>query len=185
MNRNEGKRAVGLKTHSFRRAAFQPGRNSSGITHRRGRGLPGGILKAPDRKWGWRACAGSHMSVSSLGHHGRLDRTHRASLRAGVRQGLGGGGHRNPGDASCRGHGGRTGRRTHCLYGVSRHPWGTGRESCEVSKRRARRPGVAGIWSGWRVPFPSLGGLPKPGMELESPSLHADSLPSESPGKAQ
>ena len=29
------------------------------------------------------------MSVSSLGHHGRLDRTHRASLRAGVRQGLG------------------------------------------------------------------------------------------------
>lgn len=51
------------------------------------------------------------------------------------------GGHRSPGDGSCRGHGGRTGRRTHCLYGVSRHPWGTGRESCEVSQRRARRPG--------------------------------------------
>ena len=37
-------------------------------------------------------------------------------------------------------------------------------------------------WSG--LPFPSLGDLPDPGTELESPVLHADSLPSEPSGKS-
>ena len=35
-------------------------------------------------------------------------------------------------------------------------------------------------WSG--LPFPSPGDLPNPGIELESPALQADSLPSEPPG---
>ena len=33
------------------------------------------------------------------------------------------------------------------------------------------------------VPIPSPGGLPDPGIELESPALQADSLPAERPGK--
>ena len=36
-------------------------------------------------------------------------------------------------------------------------------------------------WSG--LPFPSLGGLPNPGIEPLSPALQADILPSETPGK--
>ena len=36
-------------------------------------------------------------------------------------------------------------------------------------------------WSG--SPFPSPEDLPKPGIELESPALQADSLPAELPGK--
>ena len=36
-------------------------------------------------------------------------------------------------------------------------------------------------WSG--VPFPSPGDLPDPGIELRSPALEADTLPSELPGK--
>ena len=36
-------------------------------------------------------------------------------------------------------------------------------------------------WSG--LPFPSLGNLPNPGIELRSPALQADSLPFEPPGK--
>ena len=36
-------------------------------------------------------------------------------------------------------------------------------------------------WSG--LPFPSSGYLPNPGMEHGCPALHADSLPSEPPGK--
>ena len=37
----------------------------------------------------------------------------------------------------------------------------------------------------WRgLPFPSPGDLPNPGIEARSPSLQADALPSESPGKA-
>ena len=35
-------------------------------------------------------------------------------------------------------------------------------------------------WSG--LPFPSQGDLPNPGIELGSPMLQADSLPSEPPG---
>jgi len=35
-------------------------------------------------------------------------------------------------------------------------------------------------WSG--LPFPSLGDLPNPGIEPESPALQADSLPAELPG---
>ena len=35
-------------------------------------------------------------------------------------------------------------------------------------------------WSG--LPFPSPGGLPDPGIEPRSPTLQADTLPSESPG---
>ena len=38
-------------------------------------------------------------------------------------------------------------------------------------------------WSG--LPFPSLGDLPDPGIEPRSPSLQADALPSEPPGKPQ
>ena len=36
-------------------------------------------------------------------------------------------------------------------------------------------------WSG--MPFPSPGYLPDPGIELGSPALQADALPSEPPGK--
>ena len=36
-------------------------------------------------------------------------------------------------------------------------------------------------WSG--LPFPSPGDLPNPGIELKSPELQADSLPSEPPGR--
>ena len=36
-------------------------------------------------------------------------------------------------------------------------------------------------WSG--LPFPSLGDLPNPGIKPGSPALHADTLPSEPPGK--
>ena len=36
-------------------------------------------------------------------------------------------------------------------------------------------------WSG--LPFPSLGDLPDPGIEPRSPTLQADALPSEPPGK--
>ena len=35
-----------------------------------------------------------------------------------------------------------------------------------------------------RLPFPSSGDLPDPGKESESPTLQADSLPSEPPGKS-
>ena len=37
-------------------------------------------------------------------------------------------------------------------------------------------------WSG--LPFPSPGDLPNPEMELRSPALQEDSLPSEPPGKS-
>ena len=37
-------------------------------------------------------------------------------------------------------------------------------------------------WSG--VPFRSPGDLPDPGIELGSPALQADTLPSEPPGKS-
>ena len=33
------------------------------------------------------------------------------------------------------------------------------------------------------LPFPSLGDLPDPGIETRFPTLQADSLPSEPPGK--
>ena len=36
-------------------------------------------------------------------------------------------------------------------------------------------------WSG--LPFPSPGDLPDPGIELVSPALQADSIPSQPPGK--
>ena len=36
-------------------------------------------------------------------------------------------------------------------------------------------------WSG--LPFPSPGDLPNPGIKPGSPTLHADALPSEPPGK--
>ena len=39
----------------------------------------------------------------------------------------------------------------------------------------------ARIWGG--LPFPSPGDLPDPGVETESPTLKADSLPTEAPGK--
>ena len=45
--------------------------------------------------------------------------------------------------------------------------------SVEFSRQR--------YWSG--LPFPSLGNLPDPGIEPRSPTLQADSLLSEPPGK--
>ena len=36
----------------------------------------------------------------------------------------------------------------------------------------------------YALPFPSPGSLPDPGIELRSPALQADALPSESPGKS-
>ena len=38
-------------------------------------------------------------------------------------------------------------------------------------------------WSG--LPFPSPGDLPDPGIEPGSPTLQADALPSEPPGKSE
>ena len=38
-----------------------------------------------------------------------------------------------------------------------------------------------GYWN--ELPFPSLGDLPNPGIELGSPTLRAESLPTEPPGK--
>ena len=38
-------------------------------------------------------------------------------------------------------------------------------------------------WSG--LPFPSAGDLPDPGIESGSPTLQADALPSEPPGKPE
>ena len=38
-------------------------------------------------------------------------------------------------------------------------------------------------WNG--LPFPSLEDFPDPGIELRSPALQADSLPSEPPGKQE
>ena len=38
-------------------------------------------------------------------------------------------------------------------------------------------------WS--RLPFPSPGDLPNPGIEPGSPALQADALPSEPPGKTR
>jgi len=37
----------------------------------------------------------------------------------------------------------------------------------------------------WRLPFPSLGDLPDPGIKPGSPALQLDSSPSELPGKLQ
>ena len=50
-------------------------------------------------------------------------------------------------------------------------PWTT--QSVEFSRPE--------YWRGW--PFPSPGDLPNPGIEPRSPTLQADSLPAEPPGK--
>ena len=42
-----------------------------------------------------------------------------------------------------------------------------------------------GKYIGVGLPFPSPGDLPNPGIELGSPALQTDSLPSEPPGKPQ
>ena len=55
-------------------------------------------------------------------------------------------------------------------------PWTVARQallSMEFSRQE--------YWSG--LPFLSLGDLPDPGIELGSPALQADSLPSKAPGK--
>ena len=52
-------------------------------------------------------------------------------------------------------------------------PWSVAWLSMEFSRQEH--------WSG--LPFPSPGDLPKPGIESRSPTLQADSLPSEPPGK--
>ena len=55
-------------------------------------------------------------------------------------------------------------------------PW-TAAHQAPLSMRFSRQ----GYWSG--LPFPSPGDLPNPGIEPESPSLQADSLPTELQGK--
>ena len=57
---------------------------------------------------------------------------------------------------------------------------------CDPTDRTHQAPLSMGFsrqdyWSG--LPFPSPGDLPDPGIELRSPALQADSLPSEPPGK--
>ena len=59
-------------------------------------------------------------------------------------------------------------------------------ESCSVVSnflRQSMEFSSPEYWSG--VPFPSPGDLPNPGMEPRSPTLQADSLPAEPPGKPQ
>ena len=59
---------------------------------------------------------------------------------------------------------------------VAATPWTVPRRtplSAEFSRQE--------YWSG--LPFPSPGDLPDPGIESGSPTLQADSLPSEPPGK--
>ena len=54
-------------------------------------------------------------------------------------------------------------------------PWTVAHQappSMEFSRQR--------YWSG--LPFPSPGDLPNPGIELGSPALQADALPTEPPG---
>ena len=60
-------------------------------------------------------------------------------------------------------------------------------ESCSVMSHSLRPLGLYSpfsrpeYWSG--QPFPSSGDLPNPGIEPRSPTLQADSLPAEPPGK--
>ena len=64
----------------------------------------------------------------------------------------------------------------HSVVLYSATPWTAARQaplSVEVSRQE--------YWSG--LPCPSSGDLPKPGIEPGSPTLQADSLPSEPPGK--
>ena len=57
-----------------------------------------------------------------------------------------------------------------------RTPWAVAHQA-PLSMRFSRQE----YWSGW--PFPSSGYLPDPGIEPVSPTLQADALPSEPPGK--
>jgi len=57
---------------------------------------------------------------------------------------------------------------------------------CDLIDYNPPKSSVYGIsrqeyWSG--LPFPSPGNLPDPGIDLRSPTLRADFLPSELPGK--
>ena len=61
-----------------------------------------------------------------------------------------------------------------CLTLVT--PWTVARQA-SLSMGFSRQE----YWSG--LPFPSLGDLPNPGIEPESPALQADFLPSELPRK--
>ena len=65
---------------------------------------------------------------------------------------------------------------SHTVVLDSETPWTAARQaplSVEFSRQE--------YWSG--LPCPSSGDLPKPGIEPGSPTLQADSLPSEPPGK--
>ena len=64
------------------------------------------------------------------------------------------------------------------LAGLLATPW-TAAYQAPLSMGFSRQ----GYWSG--LPFSSPGDLPNPGIELWSPELQADALPSESPGKSQ
>ena len=65
---------------------------------------------------------------------------------------------------------------SHSVVSDFTNPWTIARQaplSMEFSRQEYWR----------RLPFPSVGNLPNPGIEPDSPALQADSLPSEPPGK--
>ena len=64
---------------------------------------------------------------------------------------------------------------SHSVMSNSLRPQGPIRFLCPLCRQE--------YWS--RLPFPSPGDLPNPGIEPRWPALQADSLPSEPPGKPQ
>ena len=69
---------------------------------------------------------------------------------------------------------------SHSVVSDSVTPW-TGARQAPLSMGFSRQE----YWSDWsELPFPSPGDPPDPGIELVSPALKADSLPSEPPGKS-
>ena len=68
---------------------------------------------------------------------------------------------------------------SHLIVSYSSSTAWTGARQAPLSVEFSRQE----YWSG--LPFPSPGDLPNPGTEPRSPSLWADSLPSESPGKPE
>ena len=67
---------------------------------------------------------------------------------------------------------------THSVMSNSATPWTIAHQAplCMEFSRQE-------YWS--ELPFPFPGNLPNPGIELRSPALQADALPSELPGKLQ
>ena len=59
--------------------------------------------------------------------------------------------------------------------------WKCFRKRRYICPRSVKVSGKVQYWSG--LPFPAPGDLPDLGIELRSPALQADTLPSEPPGK--